>query len=239
MAVDFDNFPIWANNGTLTLPLFIDSGWVCGAVDPNNMNWWFNRTDNALLDLDTRVDLNTANIATNTTNIANLTNSLEVSGALGVYVSDSDSNITKTYNGTSPGVSDVTTLKTFNHVVQNDGDIHLVIGFEAGISTSPTSSKNFVGKHLISVNGQYVMAGSWGHTNATGTPSKFFGMHSGFRHINANYNYTLIGGSAFPTFAKNDNIEVKLLAYINAGNGGAITFGVPKLTVIEIRATDT
>ena len=239
MATDFNNYPIWANNGTRTQPGFLDSGWTCGGVAPEKMNWWFNRTDNALVDIDVRVTANATDITNLTVVVNNLADNFEASGHLGTYVKDSSAGISK-YQNNSAGEANATVMKTFDHIIQNTGDIHLIVGYEANVAISPAGASSCVGAARLYVNNQFVIVNRWG-SQKNGNPRApitFHGAVNPMRNINAaGYNWALIGQSDFPIYHAGDSVQIKLDAFLAPGNSGSIDLGFVKLVVMEMRAT--
>jgi len=235
---DFTNYPIWANAGTISQPLFVDSGWVCGTVNPEHMNWWYNRTDNALLALDARVTANTVAIDDLTTIVNNISTTAEASGLLGTYVKDSNANVSK-FQSNSAGVANATVMKTFDHTIQNTGDVHLIVGYESNIVISPSGTSSCVGVVRLQLNNDFVIVNKYG-TQKNGNPRAPISFHGGvvsMRNVNANYNWALIGQTPFPTYNQGDTVQLKLDAYLAPGNSGSIDLGLLKLVVMEIRAT--
>jgi len=229
---DFTNHPIWANNGITTQPGFVNSGWTCGGVNPDHMNWWFNRTDNALLDLNTRVETNTNSIDALTVIVNNISSTAEKSGLLGVYVYDPVKLISTSSNTYK-------TLMTFDHTVQASGDVHVEVAAEflPQISPTPTSSQHCNATAQLFANNIAVISSQYGHTHAAPANriGNIYGQQILSRHLNADYSYT----AAFPVFTQGDNIQLKLNGRMNPSTTGTFILYFVKLVVREYRAFST
>ena len=228
---DFNNHPVWANNGSKAQPGFVDAGWTCGGVNPDHMNWWFNRTDVALLDLNERVETNTTDITNLTQVVNNLGDTFEANGILGVYVNNSS------FSRSFSSRNSYTRLHTFTHTVQASGNVHLLVQAKVSphLIPAPNSLSFCHGRIRLVVNNKVVVSTLQGHNRANNDNrlEQVFGQRVLQSYINA------LSTNPFSSFTAGDTITVYLEGQMTpqVTAGSSMDIGFPEISIIEYRAT--